>query len=320
MHEEEERLAEIHRSALGAGLAAIAIAIVVLIGEPASATEFQAFGSRGDAKYHDVCKAGSYLVGLRVRSGSWMDQLAIICRPFKSDGSFGGPEYGDPRGGPGGGPGERTCPQGRVIKTMYFFLTEGSRQVSGIVFDCLAPPTKISFWDKAGELAFGNLDRKNDDGVKRPDQNCPEGEAATGLHGNYGKHVNAIGLICGPLRPAVMVVLPETPAAPGKPHDPLFEPVHKLRVKPLPAEGAAPAGGGAAQGTSATAVNDTDVYPDNTGESDAFCTMNTGDKGTLIEKKADDDRWLHISGISGECGGKTGWVWQGDDKEDVRLQ
>jgi hypothetical protein len=32
-----------------------------------------------------------------------------------------------------------------------------------------------------------------------PQQICPEGEAATGIAGRYGKHVNAVGLICGKL-------------------------------------------------------------------------------------------------------------------------
>jgi hypothetical protein len=31
-------------------------------------------------------------------------------------------------------------------------------------------------------------------------QDCPNDEAVTGMHIHYGKHVNAIGLICGQLQ------------------------------------------------------------------------------------------------------------------------
>jgi hypothetical protein len=67
-------------------------------------------------------------------------------------------------------------------------------------------------------------------------------------------------------------------------------------------------------GKTATAVADTagtDVYPDNTGESEKICTMNAGDTGAFVETKPDEANWVSLTGISGECAGKAGWVWNG---------
>ena len=79
------------------------------------------------------------------------------------------------------------------------------------------------------------------------------------------------------------------------------------------AGGGTPAGGTSAgsAGTSATAKKATDVYPDNSGKSQRICAMDPGDKGTFLERKPGEPDWVHLSGISGGCGGREGWVWNG---------
>ncbi len=59
------------------------------------------------------------------------------------------------------------------------------------------------------------------------------------------------------------------------------------------------------------AVQATDVYAGNDGQGDAICTMDAGDSGTLVTTKAGEEDWVEVRGISGGCGGKTGWVWNG---------
>jgi hypothetical protein len=73
-------------------------------------------------------------------------------------------------------------------------------------------------------------------------------------------------------------------------------------------------------GQTATAVNGADVYPRNDGNSAKFCEMNPGDKGNFLGAKPREPRWLHLSGITGACGGRTGWVWKGDNGEDVSVR
>jgi hypothetical protein len=77
----------------------------------------------------------------------------------------------------------------------------------------------------------------------------------------------------------------------------------------MPGDGASP---GSADGAkTASSVQDTDVYHHNDGKSRKFCTMYVGDKGAFVEAKADQPDWVFLKGISGDCKGKDGWVWNG---------
>jgi hypothetical protein len=158
---------------------------------PASATTFPPYGGGGDASFSDTCPNGEYLVGLRVRSGLWLDQMAISCRTLTGD--LGGPYYGPKRGGGGGGPSEGHCPGGYVIHNMNFTLTAGNRQVINFTFRCQSTTDK----SKTSILQIGSAATNNN--PYPPGQSCPAVEAATGMNGRYGKHVNAVGLICGKL-------------------------------------------------------------------------------------------------------------------------
>jgi hypothetical protein len=61
----------------------------------------------------------------------------------------------------------------------------------------------------------------------------------------------------------------------------------------------------------AEAIQDTDVYHHNDGKSEKFCTMYVGDKGSFVKSKHDQPDWVFLNGISGDCHGKDGWVWNG---------
>ena len=64
------------------GVIAVA-ALLSLMGSspPASATTFPAVGGSGDAAAVDTCPAGMYLIGLKGRTGLWIDQVQIVCAP-----------------------------------------------------------------------------------------------------------------------------------------------------------------------------------------------------------------------------------------------
>jgi hypothetical protein len=156
----------------------------------ASAKTFPPYGARGDASFSDTCPAGQYLVGLRVRSGAWIDQMAISCRSLT--GNVGGPFYGPARGGNGGEPSEEHCPAGQVVNYMAFGLTAGDRQVNHFFLECIS----VTEGSKGHSMRIGPAVSTNTPPQRQP---CPAGEAATGIAGRYGKHVNAVGLICSKL-------------------------------------------------------------------------------------------------------------------------
>lgn len=159
------------------------------------------FGARGDASFEDHCPVGQYIVGLHVRSGAWMDQLGVICAAVSSTGAVSGNHSLPPHGGNGGGPSERTCGSNQVVSAMRFTMTRADRQVKEITMACRA-----TTGSGTGAFTIGAAASPQKIDVFRQ-QGCPAGDAATGIQGRYGKHVNAIGLICSRL------VLPRPPVA-----------------------------------------------------------------------------------------------------------
>jgi hypothetical protein len=181
-----------------------------------AAKEFPPVGGAGDATFRDLCPANTFLVGLIVRAGSWVDQMSILCarpdweprplRPDERNDPFAATPFshGPVRGGEGGfdqAPGY--CAPGQIINHMGFSLTSGNKQVLFFHFGCRSTTNNQT----------GTFDL----GPKSPvfpsiNQDCPNGEAATGIQGRAGKHVNAVGLICGPLSAGSGYSLP--PASP----------------------------------------------------------------------------------------------------------
>ncbi len=70
-------------------------------------------------------------------------------------------------------------------------------------------------------------------------------------------------------------------------------------------------------GETATMVNATTVYNQPGGND--VCYTQPGDTGKVLQKQDGEPRWVLLSGITGDCGGKNGWVWRGDENEDVTL-
>ena len=170
-------------------------------------TAFPAVGSHGDATFRDQCAAGQFLVGFRVRAGSWVDQVAIVCAPQAANLKFGPVGYGPPRGGNGGAaPTDFTCNPDGVVTSLLPTFTDGYRQVMTIQSWCstIAPDfvTRIKAPGEGG--IYGS----------QPEEVCPVGQVGVGLLGNYGKHVNAVGLICGPFNS----LIPPTATLPTAAH------------------------------------------------------------------------------------------------------
>jgi len=170
---------------VGAALLAVLAGVVVIDG--AAAKDWPPVGGSGNDSKRDKCKPGQYLVGVKVKSGAWVDQMYIICSTVRDHATF-GRDYGTPRGGTGGGPPVETyCAADEIIRGMGLIMTAGNRQVQMFQFNCVNM--------KTGQRH--NLDA----GAKSTvfpaiNQPCPAGEAAVGIEVRFGQHVNAAGLLC----------------------------------------------------------------------------------------------------------------------------
>ena len=168
--------------------------------------EFPPFGAPGDAGFRDICPAGQYLVGFGVRSGKWIDQLAIICAELRVDGTTGQQWRGPPRGGNGGSAYDKTCGPNEIVTGVAFLMTSKNRQVRELDFHCdsmTSPAIQYNLIIGNQATVFPNIN-----------QFCPSGEAVVGVQGRYGKHVNAVGVICDRIRE--IVVQPPRPVECGR--------------------------------------------------------------------------------------------------------
>jgi hypothetical protein len=153
---------------------------------------FPPIGDHGDVqlKQPDLCPTKNFLIGLRVRVGDWMDQLALICGQLDSNGSVTGHAVGQPRGGVGGAaPVDMTCGANEIMTGVAFLFTPENRQVRLLSFHCV--PMKAG--SAANDLIIGN---KTHGPPTQTRQDCPPDEAINGLMVNYGQHVNAVGIAC----------------------------------------------------------------------------------------------------------------------------
>jgi hypothetical protein len=198
---------------------------LIALAVPAWPKQFPAEGARGDLTTELKCPKGEYLVGITGRSGSWIDQLQIICAPYQSDGKMGNAHPVEPSvGGKGGGPaGGNEGPCRAPVGAAWFGLTRDNRQIKVLTLVCMR-----STWDNTaffsegpGSQLIGN-DKTElaDDTGARFEQTCPDGEAASGFNVNHGRHVNAIGLRCKAL---VRAAAPRDPVADKAANDAILE-------------------------------------------------------------------------------------------------
>src|SRR5882724_8150719 len=69
-----------------AALLAVLAGVVVIDG--AAAKDWPPVGGSGNDSKRDKCKPGEYLVGVKVKSGAWVDQMYIICSTVRDGATF----------------------------------------------------------------------------------------------------------------------------------------------------------------------------------------------------------------------------------------
>jgi hypothetical protein len=189
------------------------LVVLTTFASAAGATTFPAVGGVGDRAEVYTCPAGYVLVGFNGRTGAWIDRIGLICSMILSpDYKTGYPMSPPPKGGNGGSPSDQYCEPDaaiRSVKVTQMFqmhhtgITSNMTPytISRIEFSCVRPAngqTVASGVFGAGleDDRFGNIFQGTDAPFTH---RCPGQEYATGLNIRYGKHVNAIGLICGPV-------------------------------------------------------------------------------------------------------------------------
>jgi hypothetical protein len=150
-------------------------------------------GGSGDIHNAMVCEPGEYIIGFNGRVGAWIDRVKLVCAVLQSSGSMGPRKTRGGMGGGGGAEGESVCPVG-LITGIRYRLTYDGRMVEEISFGCTDGKTGKQVRKNAN---FGGVGHAQ---TRTYDNDCPEGEAAVGMQGNWGQHVNGIGLICDRLK------------------------------------------------------------------------------------------------------------------------
>jgi hypothetical protein len=171
------------------------------------------FGGGGGSAFSDRCPAGQAMVGIRGRSGWYVDQTQLVCASVCVQPSSHSPEgridsyrmttggrtYGPAHGGNGPPSFEATCPTGQVVT--------GLKVRSGHYVDSLAvlcrsvsfvwsPGTNRYEYRAEGEQQVGPY---GGGGGSDYQYRCPEGQVAVGDYGASGYYTDRLGIGCNPL-------------------------------------------------------------------------------------------------------------------------
>jgi CubicO group peptidase (beta-lactamase class C family) len=159
-------------------------------GDGARAQTIPPAGASGEHQSPDHCLGPTYLVGFVVRSGDWLNQIAIICSPVDANGRTGVPWGGPLRGGNLGSPfPNAACAPNAVAVGLLIHLTSDGRRVRGIGIDC----------KDAHDVQRQGLGRIVDLGhndTPAISQLCNPGNAIVEVNINYGADVNGVGVTC----------------------------------------------------------------------------------------------------------------------------
>ncbi len=261
---------------------------------PAHATDLPVQGGPGGASFRTDC-SGDFVTGVYVKSGNWIDAIGLKCSEFlPAQGAFKQPPWNKSyHGGQGGTLQEASlCPANAVVTgmTIGFVYDKDYKDKRKFVRYVKLVCTPL------GDGSLTHVCVHSGVGCETgplAEQNCPPGEAATGLQGRAGTYVDALGLICGP-KPSKKVSKrlgrpKKTAPAPGSPPP---SPDKTCKVK-----------------------KPSDVYdqPDGRGKKyDGF--LRAGAPGVVLVEPCRDN-WCHVKGDS--VPGGQGWVYSSPDDYDA---
>ena len=167
---------------------------------PALASDGKIVGGTGGGGFRDVCPQNQYLVGVELRSGSWVDAITPVCGVFKPGlGAQGGPR--SKHGGNGGGPQAGACPVGSFVTQLRLGFTRSGNQekfLDYVQMKCTSAKNPSQTSDVCLATGEGCYTHINNAVIGPMGSDCPGNEAAVGLIGRSGLYVDALGVACGP--------------------------------------------------------------------------------------------------------------------------
>lgn len=183
-----------------------AIALAFVAASAAHAVDFPAQGGAGGSAFRSTC-SGDFVVGVYVRAGAWMSAIGLKCASFDAaQGRFKQPWNKAYHGGSRDPFKTAICPGERFVSGMRFGFTRDGSEPKYLDFvevfckPASGPGEHIAIcldsghgcWHTPPNLPGGIAPRVK---IHAP-QNCPNGEATTGIVGRSGIYVDAVGLIC----------------------------------------------------------------------------------------------------------------------------
>lgn len=183
-----------------------AVTLGLVVGTASAFKEFPTIGGNGGGEDRERCPQGKYLMGVKIRAGSWVDRITIICAEIHDDRTHRNESTGKKNfGGNGGGEKILRCNAGERINFIGVVPTDrGARLVRQIDFLCVNLEGNRGLKFEAGNSSGRFPDNNNT-------QTCPNGEAAVGLHVRWGAYLDAIGLICDKFVAKTKATTPSTP-------------------------------------------------------------------------------------------------------------
>ena len=191
---------------------ALLVASALFASFPAQAIDLPVQGSGRGGPFRVACPGGSFMTGFEGRTGGWIDSFRIVCASFDANAR----QLTNPLSvaktigvSGGGGPSSASCPSGWGISGIKYQETKGdgpSNVGHSIGFTCAATVGPEIVARHFGPLSTpearsrpGTVLGTNFGSPPLEPSQCPGGEFAIGLHGQSGKFVDAVGLICVPL-------------------------------------------------------------------------------------------------------------------------
>jgi len=174
---------------------------IVLISAPARSEPFllPVQGGGGGGGFFAACPPDHFVVGLRGRTGAWIDNMRLIC-------AHGGvPNLGAPfdhgfviGNSVGGADAVAQCPRNTFVGNIRFNTVNTHGDDGFVVINTI----EIFCFNNNGEFVttrhFAQDDGPHTGGHPDRSSNCPDNPrmALIGLHGRHGLFVDAIGGVC----------------------------------------------------------------------------------------------------------------------------
>lgn len=160
-------------------------------------TRTDSFGGPGGGPFELVCPDGSFMTGVRARSGAWIDALSPVCNRWVGKKVLGEIDNQPFTGGGGGGGGESfiRCqgPRGVVVGIEMFQANNRDRSVGHIIVNCgdFEQPSQFANKLRGSAEYLGQATA-----TPRMEARCGWGLVAAGIHGKSGAFIDRLGLLC----------------------------------------------------------------------------------------------------------------------------